>query len=90
MPKRKSEEEIVTFKEGKSWIAAWSRFDLVAQGKTKREAVTRLVNQIAWTAITDAYMGNLKTFGSAKPVSKALLKRWREAEKRTNPGGLDG
>jgi hypothetical protein len=68
--------EIFTFREGKMWIAAWRRFDLVAQGKTEREACERLLRQIAFQAIWDAVDGNLKEFGSCKPSPAALVTRW--------------
>ncbi len=77
--------EILTFKEGKMWIACWSRFDVVAQGKTEKEACLRLERTIAFQAIGDAEIGNLKSFGSCKKPSQGLLRRWIREHKKCHP-----
>lgn|GEM_PF-2319831 len=76
--------EILTFREGDVWVAVWVRFDLLAQGDTEREAVQRLVRTIAHQAIADAERGDLNSFGSAPPVSRELLRRWRGAHARSH------
>lgn len=76
--------EIFTFREGKMWIAAWRRFDVLAQGKTERVAIDRLIRSIAHQAIYDAIDGNLSSFGSAKPVPAKLLDEWQLAHVRTH------
>jgi hypothetical protein len=81
---RRRGKEIYTFREGKSWIAAWVRFDLVAQGATEREAVDVLMRTIACQAIWDAIDGNLTTFGSARKPTRALLQRWRRSHLQTH------
>ncbi len=75
--------EVLTFTEGSAWVAVWVRFDLVAQGKTEKEACERLVRTIAAQAILDAEAGNLKTFGSCPKPSLALVRRWRKAARAT-------
>jgi hypothetical protein len=73
--------EIYTWKEEKSWLAAWRRFNLVTQGRTEREAFDRLIQAIAFQAIFDAEDGKLKSYGSCPPVSDALLRKWKRAHK---------
>lgn len=76
--------EVLTFREGKMWIAVWRRFDVVAQGKTEKIALQRLIKTIASQAIWDAADGTLKTFGSAGPPPPDVLKRWEKSHLRTH------
>ena len=51
-------KEVFTFVEGEGehamWVACWRRFDVVAQGKTEREAYQSLIRTIAGQAMVDA------------------------------------
>jgi hypothetical protein len=76
--------EVFTFREGKMWIAAWRRFDIVAQGKTSKEALTRLLHTIAIQAVCDAKEGRLKTFGSCPTVPANLVAKWRRSHNATH------
>src|SRR5208337_4685315 len=76
--------EVYTWKEGKMWLAAWRRFDLVAQGRNEREAFDRLIQAIAFQAIFDAEDGKLKSYGSCQPVSEVLLRKWKRWHKLTH------
>jgi hypothetical protein len=71
--------EILTFKEGDVWIAAWSRFDILAQGPTELEACERLIRSIAVQVIFDAQDGKLRKLGSCPKVPRDLLKRYKQA-----------
>jgi len=77
--------EILTFREGETWIAAWRRFDVVAQGPSEREAYDRLIRTIAHQAIADAANRNLRSFGSAPPVKPTLLRHWRYSHRIAHP-----
>jgi hypothetical protein len=68
--------EIYTFRGQAGWIAAWKRFDIVAQGATEHEAFSKLIRTIALQAVVEAESGNLKTFGSCRAPSAEVLQRW--------------
>ena len=74
-----SDPEFFTFREGSMWICAWSRFDLVTQGPTEKEACMRMLKVIAGTLILAAEAGALSAPGFLRPVPPAILKRWRRA-----------
>ncbi len=70
--------EILTFREGPFWIAAWARYDIVAQGSTELEASDRLLRSIAATAIIYAKHGE-PPFATTPTPSERTLARWRAA-----------
>ncbi len=72
------EPEFYTFREGRMWICAWKRFDVVSQGKTEKEACERMLRSVAAYAIDCARDGNL-VLGKVKKPTKALLDRWRRS-----------
>jgi len=76
--------EVFLFREGSMWIAAWRRFDLVAQGRTKSGALDRLLRLIAAQAMNDAADGNLESFGTCKRPPPELLERWGREHLRSN------
>jgi hypothetical protein len=79
--------EIYTFKEGTHWIAAWRRFDLVAQGDTAVGAIEMLQKVIANTAIWAAIDGNLPTFGNCSPPPEGVRKQWAVLDRANRKKG---
>lgn len=67
--------ELLTFREGKLWVCAWRRLDVVSQGETEREAVDRMYRIIAGYAIIDAREGR-EPCSSLKPPRPELLAEW--------------
>jgi len=60
-------DEVLTFREGAMWIAAWRRFDVVAQGETEAEAVNRLLRTMGSQCLCDAMDGRRPFEGVAAP-----------------------
>lgn len=73
--------EIFTWRDGRAWIAAWRRRDLIAQGPDEKTAVERLIQTIAFTwLIKERDGGELPP-----PPPEESLRRWtakHEAEHR--------
>lgn len=76
--------EFFSFREGKSWICAWRRFDVVSQGPTEKEAYSRMLRTIAAYAVDMAHDGTLTTFGVLKKPDDLLLARWRRSHRATH------
>ena len=72
------EPEFYTFREGRMWICAWRRFDVVTQGRTEKLAYERMLRSVAAYAIDCASDGSL-VLGPVKKPTAALLARWRKA-----------
>ena len=83
---REVPDNIFVFPEGKSWVAAWRHYDMVAQGATKTEAFERLLRTIASQCIWDAMDGGAP-FGNVSKPPPDVLAEWerRHAEAEAGP-----
>lgn len=72
-------KEILTWKEGSSWIAAWVRRDFLAQGPTEGIAVDRLIRMVAVQWILSE-MRNESPTDVSKP-SQELIDKWTALHK---------
>jgi len=79
--------EILTFKEGDLWVAAWIRRDFVGQGSSEHLAVDRLLRTIALTAILNTEEGKEPIDDLAPPPER--LAYYHRAHGAEHPKGLD-
>jgi hypothetical protein len=77
-PPHDNEPEFYTFREGRMWICAWRRFDVVVQGPTEKIAQERMMHTVAAYAIDCAREGTLK-LGNVKRPTPGLLAQWRHS-----------
>jgi hypothetical protein len=71
-------QEILFFREGEHWIAAWRRYDMVAQGKTREEAYQSFCRIIVAQCLLDAAEGRLP-FSDVPLPPPEVLARWEAA-----------
>jgi len=80
--------EILTFTEDvgegeKMWVACWRRRDVVAQGKTEKEAFERLLHSIAMQCIFDA---EDERSLCGEPPRAELVAAWEKSHAMCHPG----
>jgi len=79
---REVPDDIFVFPEGDMWIAAWRHYDMVAQGKTKKEAVERLIRTMGCQCLWDAMDGR-KPFSMLGPAPPDVLAEWERRHHET-------
>jgi hypothetical protein len=87
MPKKteaSTKPEILTFRDGQSWIAAWRRRDLMAQGPTERVAMERLFNTLLAQLTLDHEDGRAP-FEGVNHVPAKLLTQWEKRHAECHP-----
>jgi hypothetical protein len=67
--------EVFTFTSGIQWVACWLRRDIVAQGRTEREAFDNLVHAIGIHAMLNASLGVEKILGNEPPPE--VVEEWK-------------
>jgi len=72
---REIPDQILTFREGSGWIAAWRHYDLVAAGKTKNEARAKLFRAMSSHCYWDGVDGR-KPFENVLPPPQEVLADW--------------
>ena len=74
--------EVLTFREGKSWIAAWTRFDILTQGPTEKIAFERLLRTIACEVLFRASDGESVVLGNCPKPPEEVVASWRARWKK--------
>lgn len=85
-----TETDILTFREGETWIVAWRYYDIVVQGPTREMAFERFMRTLAAQCIWDARDG-VAPFSRTPSPPPDILAEWErehavEYGKTLSPG----